>query len=198
MRHNIAGSEGISAMIIFVTLTLTAAIISSLLIKTGEILSQRSQADAEDDQSAVYGKVIITDMVITAITFDAQNNPDSAVLLITLELTPGTPLVDDDDVLWAVLCPDETNSDQMRWSNEGNFESVTTASGDGGDVAALDEMRAGITYMLAINLFHDADDGCPPNYTESHTLAITVGGSGSASIWELRYGEYLQAGTRLY
>ena len=133
MRRDIDGSEGIGAMIVFVVLVLIASVTSMLMIKTGEVLVEESRADAENDQQAIFGRLFIADIVLTDITFDANEEPDSAILLIILELSPGTGLIDDHNVLWAVFCPNEANPDLERWSNEGDFEAVTTADGDGGE-----------------------------------------------------------------
>ncbi len=214
------GSAGISAMIVFVALILVAAVVSIVVIKFGQIIFNDSGQDATDTQSIMYGKIIVLNGILTAIDFDENdddgdcpdpsddanlncNEPVFAVLQITLELSPGAPNIDDDEIKWAVLCENEFNPTRTRWSNEGNLESVTTATDSGSDPGAVDVIEVGKTYMFTLSLYHTTDTnndnildqgGCPPNYLETHTLIFAMGNSGSYTSWDLRYDESLEIG----
>ena len=196
-------SVGISAMITFIALVLVSAVISIALVSIGQEIFQSSQTDSSKTENIIYGKVIITSAVITVIEFDANNDPIQANLFIALELSPGAPTIDDDLMKWMVLCPNENDESSARWTNEGNLESVTTATGDGGDIGAVEELVVGIVYMINLQLSHTSDTnndqvldqgGCPPNYLETHTLIFAYGGTGSYSSWDLRYDESISSG----
>jgi len=196
-------SAGISSMIIFIALVLVSAVVAIVLITFGQELFQNSSSDAEDTSNVMYGKIIISNAVITAIDLDANENPTYANIQITLELSPGAPTVADEDIKWSVLCQNENQPNRDRWSNDGNLEAATTANGDGGDVGAVDEIEFGVVYMLTISLHHTTDNnndgilddgGCPPNNLETHTLVFVIGNSGSYTSWDLRYDEQLEEG----
>lgn len=202
-----SGSAGIGAMIIFVALILVSAVVSIVLISFGQELFEDSSNDANKNDDLMFGKILITNAVVTSIELDSDGNPTYMNLLLTLELTPGSPNIADDLVQWSVLCPNEENPSRFRWSNDGNLEAATTSTGDGGDIGAIDELEVGINYMLAISLYHTTDDdgdgvgdkgGCPPNFLETHTLVFVMPSSGSYSSWDLRYDdEHLEAGDLL-
>lgn len=205
------GSAGISSMIVFIALILVSATISILVIQFGQELFNDSGQDGQDTENIIYGKIIVSNVIITAIEFDEgdqdgdgdEDEPVQSTVQITFELSPGAPKIDDDDVKWAVLCENEIQPAGVRWSNEGNLESVTDATGDGGDTDAVEFIEVGITYMITIHLHHTTDTngdgildegGCPPNYRETHTLVFVMGNSGSYTSWELRYDESLTIG----
>jgi len=191
----------ISALIIFIAMILVASVISAMIVGSMMRLLQESQNDAARTDDLLYGKVIIIDATITSVS-KSGTEIDAAVILIAFEMAPGSTPINDEKMLWSVYCPNEVNSDQDRWSNYGNFESATTAIGAGSDVDAVDRLVPGGTYMLALTLFHDDDPatkqgGCPPNQGETHTLIFAIEGGGSASSWELRYKQNIDAGTQL-
>ncbi|MBJ24108.1 MAG: hypothetical protein CMB64_05495 [Euryarchaeota archaeon] len=205
------GSAGISSMIVFIALILVSATISIVLIQFGGELFNDSGKDAEDTENIMYGKIIVSNAIISAIEFDEGDNdgdgdseePVQSTIQITFELSPGAPNIDDDQLKWAVLCENEIEPAGVRWSNEGNLEAATTATGGGGDVDAIDTIEVGITYMITIFLHHTTDTnadgildegGCPPNFLETHTLVFVMGNSGSYTSWELRYDEALSEG----
>ncbi len=207
LKSNNSASMGINAMIIFVALVLVSSVISIVMIKIGQQIFEDSENDASKTQDIIYGKIFVSSVIISAVEFDGNGDPQHANLLISLELTPGSPSVDDDLVKWAVLCPVETGvTTEDRWSNEGNLEAATTASGDGGDVGAIDELIVGTVYMISISLQQttDADGdgvmdtgGCPPNHLEVHTLIFGIGGTGSYTSWDLSYDDSLSLGERV-
>lgn len=193
-------SAGISALIIFIALILVSSVISALIINSMMALLQESQNDAANTDDILYGKVIIIDATITSIS-KSSGEIDAAVILIAFEMAPGSTTINDEKMLWSVFCPNENNINQDRWSNIGNLESATTASGTGSDVDAIDSLRPGGTYMFALALYDDdsavGQGGCPPNEGETHTLIFAIEGGGSASSWDLRYKKNLNTGTQL-
>ena len=194
MRRDTAGSEGISALLIFIVLVLVASSISALIIVTGEKLMQASQSDAQDMQDGVYGKIFIIDMIVIAITYDANNDPTLADFRIIFELTPGSPDIADVDALWSVMCPNPLGGSAVRLVDIGDFGAATNASGDGNDAAAIDTLETGVTYMLQIRL---TDAACAPVYQESHTLVFGFIDGGGVSTWSLDYGLALRVGDRM-
>ena len=204
VKPNNSASVGISAMIVFVALILVSAVISIVIGSIGQEIFEESNTDASKTDDIIYGKIFIISAVISAIELDGNNEPMHANILVSLELSPGASIVDDDMVKWTVLCPNEINPDVERWTNEGNLEAATTASGDGGDIGAIEELSVGTTYMINIHLQHTTDNvggdgtmdsgGCPPNYLEVHTLIFAIGGTGSYTSWNLNYDESLDVG----
>jgi|TARA_B100001540_G_C15722750_1_gene603860 hypothetical protein len=217
------GSAGISAMIVFVALVLVAAVVSIVMIKFGQVIFNDTGQDASDTESIMYGKIIIINGILTGIEFDDNdddgdcpdptddtdldcNEPVHATLQIMFELSPGAPNIDDDEIKWAVLCENENDARNARWSNEGNLEAVTTATDSGSDPGAVDEIEVGITYVITLSLYHTTDTnndnildqgGCPPNFLETHTLIFAMGNSGSYTSWELRYDGDLKEGEKI-
>lgn len=217
------GSAGISAMIIFVALILVAAVVSIVVIKFGQIIFNDTGQDAADTEAIIYGKIIVINGILTDIDFDENDDdgdcpdptddtnlncdePVFATLQVTLELSPGAPDIEDEEIKWAVLCENEHAPHRTRWSNEGNLESVTTATDSGSDPGSVDVMEVGITYMFTMTLYHTTDTnndnildqgGCPPNFLETHTLIFVMGNSGSYTSWELRYDENLKIGEQI-
>ena len=195
------GSAGISALVIFIAMIIIAAIISALIVNSLMMLLGDSQNDSSDSQKVIYGKVIIIDATITSISLGDNGEIDAAVILLTLELTPGSTSMNDEQMLWTTFCPNEDSNNNARWSNVGNLESATTAKGSGGDVDAIDTLSPGITYMFALALFHDGpvagEGGCPPNEGETHTLVFALEGGGTSSSWDLRYKQNLNEGDQL-
>ena len=194
-------SVAISALIIFIAMVLIASVISALIISTMSTLLRESENDSADTKAILYGKVIIIDATITSVS-ESSGEIDSTVILIAFEMAPGSPVIEDEKMLWAVFCPNEKTPTNDRWSNYGNLEAATTASGAGGDVDAIDGLTPGGTYMIAITLFHDDnpatdEGGCPPNKGETHTLIFALEGGGSASSWDLRYKQNINEGTQL-
>jgi len=202
-----SASMGINAMIVFVALVLVSAVISVVILTLGQQIFQHSEVDADKTENIVYGKIFVSSATITNIEFDANNNPRHANLKLSIELSPGAGTVEDHLVHWAVLCPTENgNQLEARWTNEGNFEAATTASGNGGDVGAIEELSVGAVYMITVALEHTTDDdndgimdsgGCPPNFLESHTLIIAISGSGSYTSLELNYDDSIDIGEKL-
>ncbi len=195
-------SAGISALIIFIAMIIVASIISSLIIGSLMMILQDSQNDASKTETILYGKVIIVDATITALSKDSSGDIDAAVILLAIEMAPGSTEMRDEKMLWSVFCPNEDNPEfGFRWSNVGNLESATTASGSGSDVDAIDSLSPGGTYMFALALYDDDTDadegGCPPNEGETHTLMFAVEGGGSASSWDLRYNQNVNEGDQL-
>ena len=194
---------GYCAMIVLLALILVAAVVSIVVIKFGQTIFNDSGQDA-NTEAIIYGKIIVINGILTGITFDENdddndcpdpnddtnlncNEPVHATLQITFELSPGTPSIEDDEIKWAVLCENENNAFNARWSNEGNLESATTATDSGSDPGAVDVIEVGITYMITISLYHTTDtnndnildQGVVTNYLETHTLIFAMGNSGS-------------------
>ena len=194
-------SAGISALVIFIAMIIVAAIISSLILNSLMMLLQDSQNDSNDTEGVIYGKVIIIDATITSIVVGDTGEIDAAVILLTLEMAPGSTTMKDEQMLWTTFCPNEGNNNAARWSNVGNLESATTAKGSGGDVDAIDTLSPGVTYMFALALFHDGpvagEGGCPPNEGETHTLVFASEGGGASSSWDLRYTQNINEGDQL-
>lgn len=195
MRRDTAGSEGISSLIIFVVLILVASVISAVIIATGEKLMQASQSDADDTDDGVYGKIIIIDMIVIDITYDANNDPTAATMLITFEMAPGAPTVSDTDALWMIVCENAATPTFTRWEDSGDFDTATNATGNGNDVAAITDLETGVTYMLQISVV--TPNGCAPVYGESHSLIFGFRGGGGVSAWTLTYDQTVRVGDRL-
>ena len=194
-------SAGISALVIFIAMIIVSSIISALIINSLMMLLQDSQNDSNDTEKIIYGKIILIDATITSISRSGGETIDAAVVLLALEMAPGSTTMNDEKMLWTVYCPNENDPDLARWSNVGNLESATTASGSGSDVDAIDTLTPGGTYMFALALYDDnsaaGQGGCPPNEGETHTLVFAVEGGGSASSWDLRYKININEGDQL-
>ena len=71
MRHrrnyNNVAEAGISAMIIFVALVLVSAVVSITIVSFGQQIFKSTQDDAEKTENVIYGKIIVSSVIITAI-----------------------------------------------------------------------------------------------------------------------------------
>jgi len=202
------GIVGLNAMIMFIAMTLAGSIIAVIIISSMAEVMRESKADANKSQFALYGKVMVIDAHITMLE-ENGDEIEEALLSLTIELSPGSTTLQDQQLLWTVICPDENNADQPRWSNHGNFESATTLTENGNNPSSVDVIEPGKSYKLMIHLFHDNSDfangdsdmdgtgGCPPNAGEKHSLLFTFEGSGLTSFWELNYGVNVLEGDQL-
>lgn len=202
------GIVGLNAMIMFIAMTLAGSIIATIIITSMAEVMRESKADANRTQFALYGKVMVVDAHITQLEKNGDEI-EEALLSLTIELSPGSTTLQDQQLLWTVICPDENNPDLARWSNHGNFESVTTLIESGNNPSSVDVIEPGNSYKLMIHLYHDDSDrangdssmagtgGCPPNAGEKHSLLFTFEGSGLTSFWELDYGVNVLEGDQL-
>ena len=202
------GVAGLNAMIMFIALTLAGSIIATIIISSMVEVVRESKADAQKSQFALYGKVMVIDAHVTMLEVEGDEI-EEALISVTIELSPGSTILQDQQLIWTVICPNEVDNNHGRWSNNGNFEAATDVTGNGDNPSAIDEIRPGKTYKLMIHLFHDNSDfadgdsnmdgtgGCPPNAGEKHTLLFTFEGSGLTSFWELGYGVNVRQGDQL-
>lgn len=202
------GIVGLNAMIMFIAMTLAGSIIATIIITSMAEVMRESKADANRTQFALYGKVMVVDAHITQLEKNGDEI-EEALLSLTVELSPGSTTLQDQQLLWTVICPNENTPNEARWSNHGNFESVTTLTENGNNPSSIDVIEPGNSYRLMIHLYHDDSDrdngdssmagtgGCPPNPGEKHSLLFTFEGSGLTSFWELDYGVNVLEGDQL-
>ena len=202
------GIAGLNAMIMFIALLLSGSIIAAIIIASMAEVMQESKSDADKSQFALYGKVLVVDAHITKLEKNGDEIQE-AMISITVELSPGSTILQDQQLLWTVICPNEDDANLARWTNHGNFESATNMTGNGNNPSSVNVIEPGKIYKLQIHLFHDNDDrtdgdantvgtgGCPPNPGEKHSLLFTFEGSGRTSFWELDYGVSVREGDQL-
>ena len=202
------GIAGLNAMIMFIALTLAGSIIATIIIASMVEVMRESKSDAQKSQFALYGKVMVIDAHITKIE-KSGDEIEEALISVTIELSPGSTTLQDQQLLWTVICPNEVDAGDPRWSNNGNFGSATDMTGNGNNPSSVDVIEPGKTYKLLIHLFHDNGNnangdasmdgtgGCPPNTGEKHSLLFTFEGSGLTSFWELNYGVNIREGDQL-
>ena len=202
------GIAGLNAMIMFIALLLSGSIIAAIIIASMAEVMQESKSDSDKSQFALYGKVLVVDAHITKLEKNGDEIQE-AMISITVELAPGSTTLQDQHLLWTVICPNENDATDPRWTNHGNFESATNMTGNGANPSSVNVLEPGKIYKLQIHLFHDkghntdgdsdmdGTGGCPPNEGEKHSLLFTFEGSGSTSFWELDYGVSVREGDQL-
>ena len=136
------GIAGLNAMIMFIALTLAGSIIATIIIASMVEVMRESKSDAQKSQFALYGKVMVIDAHITKIE-KSGDEIEEALISVTIELSPGSTTLQDQQLLWTVICPNEVDAGDPRWSNNGNFGSATDMTGNGNNPSSVDVIEPG-------------------------------------------------------
>ena len=161
-RNREAGSIGIGAMIVFIALILVAAVASTIIIKTAEELQQNAESTSDDTRKEISGKVNIIQILV-----NGTGTTDLDSLIVTAKIASGSTDVQVQDIDWVIVCGG-TNGFGLITGNLGTTdssggaiaaaqkESVTADYLDGSDYAATDELTAGTTFKVDIDLDKNA------------------------------------------
>ena len=170
-------SQGISAMIIFVSIILMASIISAVLIGFGEKVFAETKTDAQENVPSVKG--IVNIVVLEIFTLDVNDE-----IHIVFELPYIEHSIGDDDVSWVVMCfpTGQGGARQTMHFDEGDFTSATNLDGDGLTVADIEEFEPAVTYRMIMQLTE-----CDLNSVEDASLVIMVD-RGRTQEWQMNIG----------
>jgi flagellin FlaB len=100
MKETNLAAIGIGAMIVFIALILVAAVASAVIIQTGEKLQQNAQQSGSDTQREISGKISITNVLVY----------DEDYYLMYFETSPGSDVIDPNNVWWQMTCEDAATS----------------------------------------------------------------------------------------
>tara|TARA_B100001559_G_C16424184_1_gene586558 strand:- start:602 stop:1183 length:582 start_codon:yes stop_codon:yes gene_type:complete len=170
-------SQGISAMIIFVSIILMTSIISAVLIGFGEKVFAETKTDAQENVPSIKG--IVNIVVLEIFTLDVNDE-----IHIVFELPYIEHSIGDDDVAWVVMCfpTNQGGGRQTMHFDEGDFTSATNLDGDGLTVADIEELEPAVTYRMIMQLTE-----CDLNSVEDASLVIMVD-RGRTQEWQMNIG----------
>ncbi len=168
-----SGSQGISAMVLFIAIVLMSSIIAGVVIGFGEKIFSETKNDAQENVPSVKGLVNI--VVLEIFTLGANDE-----IHIVYELPYIEQSVADEDVSWVVMC---TPSGSTRVNfDEGDFTLATDLDGDGLTALPLVEFEPAVTYRMIIQL-----SDCDLEDVESASLVLVVE-NGRTQEWEMEIG----------
>ena len=166
-------SQGISAMIIFVSIILMASIISAVVIGFGEKVFAETKTDAQENVPSVKG-------IVNIVVFEIFTLGVNDELHIVFELPYIEQSIGDTNVAWVVMChPAGTNNIAF---DEGDFSLATNLDGDGLTAADIDEFEPAVTYRMIMQL-----SDCDLDNLEDASLVIMVD-RGRTQEWQMNIG----------
>ena len=115
-------SQGISAMIVFISIILVSSIISGVVIGFAEKVFTETKTDAKENVPSVKG--IVNIVVLEIFSLGANDE-----IHIVFELPYIESAVADDDLAWVVMC-NPSGSNNVNF-DEGDFILATDLDGDG-------------------------------------------------------------------
>tara|TARA_B100000925_G_C21997034_1_gene469426 strand:+ start:913 stop:1482 length:570 start_codon:yes stop_codon:yes gene_type:complete len=171
-------SQGISAMIIFITVILVSSVISAALIGFGEKIFANSKTDAQENVPTTKGIVNILVLEIFSVGAD-----DTIHIVFEMPYIEGD--LNDDELAWVVMCypQNQGGGKQTMAFDEGDFEDATDLDGDGATAAAIDVFEPAVAYRMILPL-----DDCDLNNIDKASLVLMVE-RGKTMEWQMHIGD---------
>jgi hypothetical protein len=168
-------SIGAGALVVFISLMIAAAILSSILIRLTEVITAESSSDADRGTTNVGAFVHIIRLEI--IGYDSTNVVADSLMLI-FEFPYAQRSIGDTEVVWVIGCPATGGaaSDQGYLFDRGTFSLATNLNGDGQTAGDLTEFESVGVYFLRVKL-----KNCDIEPSEAHVLIISVVGGNLVS-----------------
>ena len=168
-----SGSQGISAMVLFIAIVLVSSIIAGVVIGFGEKIFSETKNGAQENVPRVKG-------VVNIVVLEIFNLGANDEIHIVYELPYIEQSVADTDVAWVVMCT-PTGSNRINF-DEGDFTLATDLDGDGLTALPLVEFEPATTYRMIIQL-----SDCDLEDIESASLVLVVD-NGRTQEWEMNIG----------
>ncbi|MCH2435626.1 MAG: hypothetical protein MK197_04985 [Candidatus Poseidoniaceae archaeon] len=170
-------SQGISAMIIFVSIILMCSIISAVVIGFGEKVFAETKTDAQENIPSFKGIVNIVVFEISSLGADDE-------LHLVFELPYIEQSIGDTNVAWVVMCfpTNQGGGRQTMHFDEGDFSLATELDGDGLTAADIDEFEPAVTYRMIMQLSE-----CDLEAVDEASLVIMVD-RGRTQEWQMNIG----------
>ena len=170
-------SQGISAMIIFVSIILMCSIISAVVIGFGEKVFAETKTDAQENIPSFKGIVNIVVFEISSLGADDE-------LHLVFELPYIEQSIGDTNVAWVVMCfpTNQGGGRQTMHFDEGDFSLATELDGDGLTAADIDEFEPAVTYRMIMQLSE-----CDLDAVDEASLVIMVD-RGRTQEWQMNIG----------
>ena len=170
-------SQGISAMIIFVSIILMCSIISAVVIGFGEKVFAETKTDAQENIPSFKGIVNIVVFEISSLGADDE-------LHLVFELPYIEQSIGDTKVAWVVMCfpTNQGGGRQTMHFDEGDFSLATELDGDGLTAADIDEFEPAVTYRMIMQLSE-----CDLEAVDEASLVIMVD-RGRTQEWQMNIG----------
>tara|TARA_B100000287_G_scaffold27684_1_gene26260 strand:+ start:2523 stop:3095 length:573 start_codon:yes stop_codon:yes gene_type:complete len=170
-------SQGVSAMIIFVSIILMTSIISAVLIGFGEKVFAETKTDAQENVPSVKG--IVNIVVLEIFSLGANDE-----IHIVFELPYIEQNIGDTNVAWVVMCfpTNQGGGRQTMHFDEGDFSLATDLDGNGLTAADIDEFEPAVTYRMIMQLSE-----CDLEAIDDASLVIMVD-RGRTQEWQMNIG----------
>ena len=170
-------SQGISAMIIFVSIILMCSIISAVVIGFGEKVFAETKTDAQENIPSFKGIVNIVVFEISSLGADDE-------LHLVFELPYIEQSIGDTNVAWVVMCfpTNQGGGRQTMHFDEGDFSLATELDGDGLTAVDIDEFEPAVTYRMIMQLSE-----CDLEAVDEASLVIMVD-RGRTQEWQMNIG----------
>ena len=170
-------SQGISAMIIFVSIILMCSIISAVVIGFGEKVFTETKTDAQENIPSFKGIVNIVVFEISSLGADDE-------LHLVFELPYIEQSIGDTNVAWVVMCfpTNQGGGRQTMHFDEGDFSLATELDSDGLTAADIDEFEPAVTYRMIMQLSE-----CDLEAVDEASLVIMVD-RGRTQEWQMNIG----------
>ena len=166
-------SQGISAMIVFISIILVSSIISGVVIGFAEKVFTETKTDAKENVPSVKG--IVNIVVLEIFSLGANDE-----IHIVFELPYIESAVADEDLAWVVMC-NPSGSNNVNF-DEGDFILATDLDGDGRTDLPLEQFEPAVTYRMIIPL-----EDCDLNDIDEATLILMVD-RGRTQEWQMHIG----------
>ena len=161
------GAElALSAMVTFIAIMVTSAIIASILIGVVQMTFNNAQEHGSTQSDSVNGL-----MVIQRFELSSYSNPGNDVLYLTFEMPYLINPIPDSTVEYSLLCPNGANT--AITYDVGDFDTATELSGNGNDANAIDHFENRGNYHIFITIGADCD--IEPGFKGDLVIAIEGG-----------------------
>jgi len=170
-------SQGISAMIIFVSIILMCSIISAVVIGFGEKVFAETKTDAQENIPSFKG-------IVNIVVFEISSLGANDELHLVFELPYIEQNIGDTNVAWVVMCfpTNQGGGRQTMHFDEGDFSLATELDGDGLTAADIDEFEPAVTYRMIMQLSE-----CDLEAVDEASLVIMVD-RGRTQEWQMNIG----------
>lgn len=170
-------SQGISAMIIFVSIILMCSIISAVVIGFGEKVFAETKTDAQENIPSFKG-------IVNIVVFEISSLGANDELHLVFELPYIEQNIGDTNVAWVVMCfpTNQGGGRQTMHFDEGDFSLATELDSDGLTAADIDEFEPAVTYRMIMQLSE-----CDLEAVDEASLVIMVD-RGRTQEWQMNIG----------
>ena len=166
LRRSETAELALGALISFIGIMITSAIMASLLVAITQITFSNSHEHAATQSETLNGIIQVNRFELSEYS---ATGADSVYLLFEFPYLLNDVL--DTDVIWSMLCPDAT---QVRYIS-GDFDTATQITDDGASAGLNDVFTNAGMYHMFIAISATSDCDIIPNHSAELVIAINGG-----------------------